>query len=222
MARWWLVVLTLLIPVPARAAALRLPPPPAKAAAGDVWVGLDGVGMVYVPAGDFIMGSEAGEADERPVHPVYLEAYWIAPRPVSVAEYRKFAQATGREMPPSPEWGWRDDDPIVNETWEDAAAYAAWAGERLPTEAEWEKAARGTDGRVYPWGNEWGCERCANTRNSRRTTQPVGTYPAGASPYGVPGHGGERVGVVRGLVRPVLLRAQRATRRVPRRGSTGC
>ena len=101
-------------------------------------------GMVYVPASPFIMGSDVGDADERPRHIETTGAYFIDKHEVSNAEFkrfdRKFAYAEGR-----------DNHPVVV-TWEQANAYAKWAGKRLPTEQEWEKAARGTDGRTFPWG----------------------------------------------------------------------
>jgi formylglycine-generating enzyme required for sulfatase activity len=144
--------------------------------------------MVLIPAGEFLMGSKDGEADddERPQHKVYLTGYWIYRTEVTVAQYRKFCQATGRQMPPEPESGWQNTHPIVNVTWEDAAAYAQWAGAALPTEAQWEKAARGTDGQVYPWGNDWDGDKCQNSVGNKNAgnTAPVGSFPAGASPYG--------------------------------------
>jgi formylglycine-generating enzyme required for sulfatase activity len=73
---------------------------------------------------------------------------------VTVAQYRQFCQMTGHEMPEEPSWGWQDDHPVVNVTWHDAMAYCAWAGVRLPTEAEWEYAARGGQGYLFPWGND--------------------------------------------------------------------
>ena len=92
-------------------------------------------------------------------------------------------------MPEVPSWGWKDDHPIVNVNWDDAQAYCAWAGVKLPTEQQWEKAARGTEGRKYPWGNEWDATKCANATNHYTShtegTAPVGSYPQGASPYGV-------------------------------------
>ncbi len=124
--------------------------------------------------------------DARPAHTVYLDEFCIYQHDVTVAQYRKFSAATGRNMPEAPKWGWLDDHPIVNVSWEDATAYAQWAGAALPTEAQWEKAARGTDGRMYPWGNEWDAAKCNNRVGNNRSTQtsPVGNYPEGASPYG--------------------------------------
>ena len=112
---------------------------------------------------------------------MYLNGYWIDKNDVTVAQYRQFCQENNRAMPEAPSWGWQDHDPIVNVSWDDAKAYAEWAGMALPTEAEWEKAARGTDGRAFPWGDDWDTTKC-NSSSSRPT--PVGSYPAGASPYG--------------------------------------
>jgi len=115
--------------------------------------------MIYIPAGEFIMGSSKYDR-ETPQREVYLDGYWIYKYEVRVAQYRKFCQHTGREMPSPPSWRWADDHPMVNVTWDDAAAYTRWAGGRLPTEAQWEKAARGTDGREYPWGDDWDASKC--------------------------------------------------------------
>jgi formylglycine-generating enzyme required for sulfatase activity len=167
-------------------------------------------------------------ADETPQHTVYLDAFWIDQTEVTVAMFRTFVEATGyettaeregwgapwREGPPEEEWphiagaDWRhphgpesraeDGHPVVQVSWDDAAAYCEWAGGQLPTEAQWEKAARGTDGRLWPWGDTYDgtrgsfCEaRCPieHYRKDRHDdgyalTAPVGSFPSGASPYG--------------------------------------
>ena len=154
----------------------------------------DGAVMVYVPAGAFTMGTDLSDIPEAlqggfknaPKHMVTLSGYWIYKNDVTVAEYKAFCQATGRAMPEAPIWGWKANHPMENVTWADASAYAQWAGVSLPTEAQWEKAARGTDGRAYPWGNKWDASRCANSAGSNHlsSTKPSGSYPSGASPYG--------------------------------------
>lgn len=152
----------------------------------------DGAEMVLVPAGEFQMGSNRGDIDERPVHTVYLDAFYIDKYEVTNAQYRKFVSATGH---PEPEI-WKN--PIYNQpdqpiacTWYDAMAYAEWAGKRLPTEAEWEKAARGgLIGKRYPWGDDpahgEGQYRAnydflghdsADKYGGYRETFPVGTFP---------------------------------------------
>lgn len=147
----------------------------------------DGAEMVFIPAGEFLMGSEEVD-DEKPQRRVYLDGYWIYKYEVTVAQYRQFCQATRRKMPPEPTWGWKDNHPIVNVNWDEAAAYCQWAGGRLPTEAEWEKGARGTDGRKFPWGNQWEESKCHHSKKKfadAEGTAPVGSHPQGASPYGV-------------------------------------
>ncbi|MCS6775882.1 MAG: SUMF1/EgtB/PvdO family nonheme iron enzyme [Chloroherpetonaceae bacterium] len=142
--------------------------------------------MVRIEAGPFRMGTNTGgEPDERPGRQVYLPAFWIDVHEVTNGQYRRFCEATGHRPPPHWNNGTfppgQEDWPVVYVTWEDAAAYAKWAGKRLPTEAEWEKAARGTDGRDYPWGNTFD-PRHAALEEAR--FGKVGRFPSGASPYG--------------------------------------
>jgi formylglycine-generating enzyme required for sulfatase activity len=160
--------------------------------------------MVSVPAGEFTMGSNDGDSDEQPVHTVHLDAYAIDKYEVTNAQYAGLLNARGNQQEGGDTWLDADDPdmrihqvggvwqadagygdhPAVEVTWYGALAYCTWAGKRLPTEAEWEKAARGTDGRTYPWGDQLpDCSR-ANSRCVGDTSR-VGSYPSGASPYGV-------------------------------------
>jgi len=102
----------------------------------------DTAGMVFVQGSVFNMGSTVFE-NEMPIHEVELDDFYIGRYEVTVKEYREFCEATGRDMPKEPMWGWDDTHPIVGVTWDDASQYAEWAGKRLPTESEWEYAARG-------------------------------------------------------------------------------
>ena len=152
--------------------------------------------MVLVPAGTFTMGQDTGasDPDETPQHSVYLDDFYIDRTEVTNAEFKAFCDATERVYPNSPYWdeGYflgSPDHPVVSITYEQARAYCAWAGKRLPTEAEWEKAARGTDARLYPWGNVWDTERANLWGNDIGPDQfyrtaPAGSFPKGASPYG--------------------------------------
>ncbi len=156
----------------------------------------DGMMMVYVPAGKFPMGSVDSDAqandDEKPQHTIYLDAFWIDKTEVTKAEYKKCMQAGACQAPRY------DSDfaaseatrPVEGISWQAAAAYCQWVGRQLPTEAQWEKAARGMDGRIYPWGNQRAtCEYAVMDDGSGNgcgttNTWPVGSKPRGASPYG--------------------------------------
>jgi serine/threonine-protein kinase len=193
--------------------------------------------LAYVPEGEFWMGTSEDEPvsnyeymDERPLHSVYLNAFWIDQTEVTNAMFQGFVEATGYQTDAEMRgWSWvgyykrnsdrykkedgafwntplgaesnikgLEDHPVVNVSWNDAAAYCKWAGRRLPTEAEWEKAARGTDGMRYPWGDQPLAGEYLNFADVNvndepdqdgiddgfRYTAPVGSYPAGASPYG--------------------------------------
>ncbi len=174
----------------------------------------DGMNMVYVPSGNFLMGSSAGAGgvDEYPEHTVYLSGYWIDQTEVTNAMFSEFVRETGYlteadqngtsnlflsgswvnisgadwQHPKGPDSSLTgvEDHPVVHVSWNDAAAYCQWAGRSLPTEAQWEKAARGTDGLTYPWGNEPPSSDLANYTQNVWDTTVVGSYNSGASPYG--------------------------------------
>ena len=153
----------------------------------------DGMVLDYVPAGEFTMGIENGPGDTEPVHTVELEAYWIDQTEVTIAMYYSCVQVGVCTPPADSSSAWYtsyygnpqyDNYPVVFVDWQQAKAYCEWAGRRLPTEAEWEKAARGSDARLYPWGNEAAnCDRLSCEGNGYAALQ-VGSYPDGASPYG--------------------------------------
>ncbi|MGO8673955.1 MAG: formylglycine-generating enzyme family protein [Capsulimonadaceae bacterium] len=156
-------------------------PRPPDAVPGPVKINeIDLAEMVFIPPGDFVMGY-----DKRRVH---LDGYWIYKYPVTMEQYARYCSKNRKPTPPRPEWGWRADHPVVNVSWHDAAAYCDWAGVALPSEARWEKAARGTDGREFPWGDEWDptCCQCSRKKMAdAKRTAPVSAHPTGVSPYGV-------------------------------------
>lgn len=180
---------------------------------------IDGMQMQYIPAGDFKMGLDDGNNDERPMHTVYLDAYWIDQTEVTNAQYRKCVQAGVCTLPYNDESLFSriffkgnsesvldeyfnnpdlNQHPVIWVQWEQAQTYCQWVGGHLPSEAEWEKAARGSDGRKYPWGDTFYGDRvnyCDKNGECKipdeewddeyQETAPVGSYPQGASPYGV-------------------------------------
>ena len=159
---------------------------------------IDGAEMVWIPAGKFARGSKpgVGGSDEWPQREIELDGYWIYKVPVTLGQYKKYMAATGKPMHEMP-WGQimmldktasEDSYPALL-SWFEADAYAKWAAGALPTEAQWEKAARGPDGRAYPWGDKWEPEKAVGLEHTLEKFQqgmmPAGSIPAGASPYGV-------------------------------------
>ena len=170
---------------------------------------LGGAAMVFIPAGDFAMGSANSDGDantdEKPQHTVSLDAFWVDKVETTNALYKKCVDAGKCARPQSSSSGIGayygntryDNYPVVLIAWNDAKNFCEWSGKRLPTEAEWEKAARGTDGRIYPWGNAWSaarlnfCDRNCRfadyrdnaTNDNFADLAPVGSFPSGASPY---------------------------------------
>ncbi len=163
-------------------------------------------GMVFVPAGEFLMGKDEGD-DEKPLHKVYVDAFFIDKYEVTYAEYAEFVEAGGysnKSYWSEEGWSWKEENyitepaywndstynqpnyPMVGINWYEAEAYTRWCGKRLPTEAEWEKAARGTDGRRWPWGEDFESDKAniIGTEDGYEYTAPVGSYPLGVSPYG--------------------------------------
>ena len=145
--------------------------------------------MALIPRGEFVMGSNERWDDEAPEYIESVETFHIDLHEVTNSNYHLFVSATKREPP----YHWsegnipagKEGHPVIYVSWHDANAYCKWSGKRLPTEQEWEKAARGENGNIYPWGNEWSLDKSNNPYKGSTGTQPVGTYPEGRSPYGL-------------------------------------
>jgi len=192
----------------------KVPPPVIEKRAPDIEIKENPVqingssdDMILIPSGEVLLGSKeqigflGSKWQVMPVYRVRLDDYYIDKYPVTFGQYEEFVNKTGYRS----EGQWKKyystfyrNYPVINVTWNDAGAYAAWKGKRLPTQAEWEKAARGTDFRTYPWGQEWDRNKCNNLRMDRndllgkmmvmeqgRGTLPVGSFPEGLSFYGV-------------------------------------
>jgi formylglycine-generating enzyme required for sulfatase activity len=164
----------------------------------------DGVEMRRIPAGPFLMGRDDGPADERPQHRINLPEFLIDRLPVTNSQYARFLEAKGAQGRAGERWYDIDDNdarihvragkwqadlgfenhPVIENSWFGAVAYCEWSGKRLPTEAEWEKSARGTDGRKFPWGNDPPDRTRAHFSAGWNDFRPVGSFPKGASPYG--------------------------------------
>ena len=140
-------------------------------------------GSLLVPEGWFTMGEDDGRISNQPQHPVYLDAYCIQQTEVTRQAFEKYLAETDVESIATVDG--EAQLPVVGLLWEEAQAYCDWLGMRLPSEAEWEKAARGEDGRRYPWGDAWERDKANTVEGGAGRVLPVGSFPGGASPYEV-------------------------------------
>jgi formylglycine-generating enzyme required for sulfatase activity len=146
-------------------------------------------GMALIPKGEFVMGSNERWDDEAPEHISSTNAFNIDLNEVTNSDYKKFIVATQQVAP----YHWpegnipkgKEQHPVVYVSWFDASNYCKWSEKRLPTEQEWEKAARGQDGLIYPWGNQWSLDKSNHPYKHSTGTEPIGSYPQGQSPYGL-------------------------------------
>jgi formylglycine-generating enzyme required for sulfatase activity len=194
----------------------------------------DGMILLFVPAGEFRMGSEDGGSDEKPVHKVYLDSFWIDQTEVTNAMYAKCV-SDGECIQPSGLTYYNDshysNHPVIYVSWNDAVAYCSWTDRRLPTEAEWEKAASWDELKrakyVYPWGFEFDCkkgnflDRISNC-DVFPITSPVGSYSTGASPYGVLDMAGNVWEWVSNLYQPYPYSAMDGRERLGTSGTPEC